>query len=546
MRLKLKKIGIILLLLGSGYFFVAFKTDYFEVAKQIEIFTTLFKEINMYYIDETNPAELTEKAIESMLNELDPYTKFYDEQGVEDVKMNAAGEYSGIGATTKYMQKRLVFFEIYKDLPAEKAGLKVGDEIISVNDIEVTEENINEIASLLRGSEGTTVSLTVLRQKKQLQFSVDRTKIEVEPVPHYQMIDDKIGYISFDKFNSKASASVKKAFEDLKSQGMEKLIFDLRGNPGGLLNEAVDITNFFIPKNEVVVKTEAKLQKWSETYKTNNEPIDLEIPIVVLIDKNSASASEIVAGSLQDLDRAVIFGERSFGKGLVQRYRNLSYGTKLKITISKYYTPSGRNIQELDYSHRTKGEIPKFSKEKRNAFKTKNGRTVYDGGGIEPDIKLGDMETTNASKALFSSDLIFNYATEYYYAHPSIDAPENFSFKEQDFQSFLGYLKKHPDAYKTRSEEMFNSGMEAATEEKYGSSINLEYNGLMRKMEETKIKEISENKEEISRHLSDEIINRYYYKKGVYENHIYHSEYILKAAEILRDQERYKQILQAK
>jgi carboxyl-terminal processing protease len=546
MRQKLKKIGIALLLLGGSYFFVAFKTDYFEVAKQIEIFTTLFKEINMYYIDETNPAELTEKAIESMLNELDPYTKFYDEQGVEDVRMNAAGEYSGIGATTKYMQKRLVLYELYKDFPAEKAGLKVGDEIIFVNDLKVTEENINEIAALLRGSEGTSVNLTVLRQKKQYKFSVERTKIEVEPVPHYQMIDDKIGYISFDKFNSKASSSVKKAFEDLKSQGMEKLIFDLRDNPGGLLNEAVDITNFFIPKNEIVVKTEAKMQKWSETYKTNNEPIDLQIPIVVLIDKNSASAAEIVAGSLQDLDRAVILGERSFGKGLVQRYRNLSYGTKLKITISKYYTPSGRNIQELDYSHRTKNDIPKFSKENRNAFKTKNGRVVYDGGGIEPDIKIGDAETTHAAKALFSSDLIFDYATEYYYAHPGIDSPEKFTFKEQDFQSFLGYLKKHPDAYRTRSEEVFNAGMEAATEEKYNSSINTEYKVLMQKMEEAKMKEISENKDEISRQVSDEIINRYYYKKGVYENHIYHSDYILKAAEILRDQDRYRQILQGR
>lgn len=546
MNSKIKKVGLAALLLGTTYLFISFKTDYFEVAKQIEIYTTLFKEINMYYIDETNPAELTETAINNMLNELDPYTKFYDEQGVEDVKINSTGEYSGIGATTRFMGDKLMIYELYKDLPAEKEGLKVGDEIVSVNNIVVNPDNANEIAALLKGSEGSKVELGILRQNKNLNFEVERTKIEVDPVPHFQMIDDKIGYIAFDRFNGKGSTSVKKAFEELKSQGMESLIFDLRGNPGGLLNEAVDITNFFIPKNEIVVTTKAKLEKWSETYRTKNEPMDLEIPMVVLIDRNSASASEIVAGSLQDLDRAVILGERSFGKGLVQRYRNLSYGTKLKITISKYYTPSGRNIQELDYTHRGKNDIPKFSDEQRNAFKTKNGRTVYDGGGIEPDVKIEKNKTTPTTEALLESNLIFDYATDYFYSNPSIKSPEEFIFQEKDYSNFVNFLKANSDRFKTRSEKIFDAGLEASEKENYQDFIVPEFNELTHKIQERKLKEIDQNKKQVVNEVSDEILNRYYFKKGEYLNHIYHSDYILKAAEILRNPNQYQQILTRK
>ncbi len=541
---KLKKTGIITLLLSVILVLFAFKTDYFEVAKQIEIYTSLFKELNLYYIDETNPASLTENAIDNMLKDLDPYTKYYDEQGVEDVKIISNGEYSGIGAATRLLDNKLIIVELYIDMPAEKAGIIIGDEIVKINDVIVKENNNKEISALLKGTEESSVNLQVLRQNKTINFKVPREKIEINPVPHYQMIDDKIGYISFIKFNGKASASVKNAFIDLKSQGMEKLIFDLRGNLGGLLNEAIEITNFFIPKNEVVVTTKAKLKKWSETYKTKNEPIDLNIPIVVLIDNQSASASEIVAGSLQDLDRAVILGERSFGKGLVQRYRNLPYGTKLKLTISKYYTPSGRNIQELDYSHRIENDIPKYSNTQRNAFKTKNGRTVYDGGGIEPDVKFEKPQTTNATKALYNSNVIFNFVTNYYYKHPNIKKPEDFKFDESEYQNFVNYLKKNPSSFKTKTEKLFEAGYELADKENYKSNIELEYKDLIQQLEQDKIQELNLNKVDISEHLSDEILNRYYFKKGEYINHIYNNKFILEAIKVLNNEQQYKKILQ--
>ncbi|MEN8124602.1 MAG: S41 family peptidase [Bacteroidota bacterium] len=541
---KLKRTGIVTLLLSVVLMMFAFKTDYFEVAKQIEIYTSLFKELNLYYIDDINPASLTENAIDNMLNDLDPYTKYYDEQGVEDVKILSNGEYSGIGATTKLMDNKLVIVELYKDMPAEKAGIIVGDEIVKINDVIVKENNNKEILSLLKGTEETSVNLQILRQQKTLNFQLQRNKIEIDPVPHYQMIDSKIGYISFIKFNGKASASVKKAFLDLKSQGMEKLIFDLRGNLGGLLNEAIEITNFFIPKNEVVVTTKAKLKKWSEAYKTKNEPIDLNIPIVVLIDNRSASASEIVAGSLQDFDRAVILGERSFGKGLVQRYRDLPYGSKLKLTISKYYTPSGRNIQEMDYSHRTKNNIPKFSDNPPTAFKTKNGRTVYDGGGIEPDVSIDKPERTNATEALYNSNTIFNFVTNYYYDHPNIAKPKDFKFDESEYQNFISYLKNNPSLFKTKTEKIFEAGINSAEEEKYKKQIEPQYNDLIKLLEQEKIQELSLNKVDISEHINDEILNRYYFKKGEYINHIYNSKFITEAIKVLNDEQQYKNILQ--
>jgi len=540
---RIKKIVIVTLFLAIGSSFFAFKTDYFEVAKQMEIYTTLFKELNMYYIDEINPAKLTDAAINNMLNDLDPYTKFYDEQGVEEVKINSSGEYSGIGAQSKYYDNKLVIIEIYEGFSAEKAGLKVGDEIIKIDDVFIKDYNNKQVATLLKGSPNTTVDLVIKRQDKTVDIKVKREKITVDPVPHHQMITDDIGYIAFNRFNSKSSSSVKKAFVDLKSQGMNKLIFDLRGNPGGLLNEAINIVNFFIPKNEVVVTTKAKIKKWSETYKTKKEPIDLEIPIVVLINGTSASASEIVAGSLQDLDRAVILGQRSFGKGLVQRYRNLTYGTKLKLTISKYYTPSGRNIQELDYTNRDGSEIPKFSEDNRNAFKTKNGRTVYDGGGIEPDVKVEIPQRTEAAKALYNSDAIFKFVTNYYYKNSTIDKPEEFVFSDTDYQSFIKFITSENTNFMTLSEKKFETAFETSQNENLSSSINGSYQKLVQELKDQKVKNLSTNKEEIKVHISDEILNRYYFKKGEYQNHIVFNKSVSEAIKILENQEQYNQIL---
>ena len=540
---KLKRAVVIGSLVLVSTFLFAFKSDFFEVAKQMEIYTTLFKELNLYYIDEINPAELTEKAINEMLEDLDPYTRYYDEQGVEEVKINSSGEYSGIGAESSHYDDKLVITEVFEGYSAEDVGIKVGDQIIQIDDILVADYDSNQISSLLKGIPDSTVKLIIKRQKETLNFTVKREKIIVDPVPHFQMVSPNIGYIAFNKFNNKASSSVKSAFVDLKQNGMDKLILDLRGNPGGLLNEAINITNFFVPKNEVVVSTKAKLKKWSEVYRTRHEPIDLDIPIVVLIDGKSASAAEIVAGSLQDLDRAVILGERSFGKGLVQRYRNLTYGTKLKLTISKYYTPSGRNIQELDYTHREGDDVPKFAQENRNSFLTKNGRTVYDGGGISPDIEIEKAALTESTKALLRSDAIFNFASNFYYQNPTIASPETFVFEDAQFDQFISFLQEGNSNFQTKSEKKFESAFELSEKENLSEGIQSSYKSLARQLEEEKLAELDKNRDNIKEILSDEIINRYYFKKGEYQNHIEFSPYIKEAISILENEDQYRTIL---
>jgi carboxyl-terminal processing protease len=541
---KIKQLTLIALLVTVFTVSVGYKSEFFEVAKQIEIYTTLFKELNMYYIDETNPAKLTDTAIENMLQGLDPYTRYYDEQGVEKARINAAGEYGGIGAEIKIIEQKLVITEPYEKAPADLAGIKAGDEIIKINDIFLEETTPEDAALLLNGAPNSKVTLELKRQDEIFSKELIRQTIDVDPVPYYHMIDDEVGYISFIKFNIKASAQVKEAFEDLKAQGMKKLILDIRGNLGGLLNEAVEITNFFIPKDEVVVTTKAKVKKWSDTYKTKREPLDLEIPVVVLIDHYSASASEIVAGSLQDLDRAVILGERSFGKGLVQRYRKLTYGTQLKLTISKYYTPSGRSIQELDYTHRDEdGDVPKFSDQKRNPFKTRNNRTVYDGGGIEPDISLNKKEKTKATKALLNSDAIFEYATKYYYKTKNVAPSGEFKFEDNDYQEFINYLNAKKVVFETKTEKNLKEAYQIAENEGYKDRISDEYQNLIDKLRTEKIEDLEENRSEIKEILTHEIVRRYYYKKGEYIYKVHNDKTIIEAVNILKDENKYQNIL---
>ncbi|MFB0938170.1 MAG: S41 family peptidase [Urechidicola sp.] len=521
---------------------ISYKSDFFEIAKQIEIYTTLYKELNLYYIDEINPAEFTEKAINSTLNNLDPYTRFYDEQGVEDAKISAEGQYGGIGALTAYRNGNLILREIYKDYPAHKSGLLSGDEIIKIDGVTLKDQTREVATGLLRGQQNSIVKIQVKRQNQILDFSIVRETVEINPVPFYKMIDDEVGYISFIKFNRKASKEVKSAFLDLKSQGMKKLIIDVRHNPGGLLNEAVNIVNFFIPKNKVVVTTKAKLDKWSQTYKTRNQPLDLEIPLTIIIDGRSASASEILAGALQDYDRAVIVGERSFGKGLVQRSRKLSYGTQLKLTISKYYTPSGRCIQELDYANRDeKGNIPKFSDSGTNYFKTKNGRTVYDGGGVEPDIKLVKIKKEEVTKRLLTSDAFYDYATLFYFKNPSISDAESFKLNENDYNSFKNYLKTNLDKFQLPIEKSFEKVIKKA--EKDNLNIETQYNSLLAALQVEKLKAIEVHKEEVMNKLSDEIVKRYYFKEGMYQNKLVFDKTIKGAMKIIQNKNEFDKIL---
>jgi len=542
---RIKKTGFTVLLIAILTITVSFKSDFFEVAKQIELYTSIFKELNMYYIDEINPAQMTSDAVGNMLKNLDPYTRYYDEQGVEDYKIKSRGEYGGIGARSLFKDKHLFIREVYADNPAAKAGLKAGDEIIKINNVWVKDYEGTAINTLLKGLPDTKVTVKVKRNGKKIDAEITRKTIEIDPVPFHKMIDDEVGYMAFVKFNKKASARVKEVYDELKEDGMKKLIIDVRSNPGGLLNEVVKIVNYFVPKDQIVVTTKSKVKKWSNTYKTKNEPIDLEIPIVILVNGRSASASEILAGSLQDLDRAVVIGERSFGKGLVQRTRRLPYGTQMKLTISKYYTPSGRCIQELDYTNRDHktGIVPKFDSKNRNMFKTLNGRKVYDGGGIEPDVKIERPEKTIGTKALFASDAIFKFATKYQYEHQTIASANDFTLGDSDYQAFINFIKTEETSFKTKTENSFDKALKKAEDEKYSDAIEASYTKLLQQITTKKISDLNTNKQDVIERLTDEILKQFYYKKGVYLNKFSHDKVIVKAADLLRNPKKYQQIL---
>jgi len=537
-----RKIIIPVLALTILFTGTAFKNDFFEIAKQIEIFTTLFKELNMNYVDETNPGDLMDTAIKSMLKDLDPYTQFLNEQDVEAARINNTGDYTGIGAKVKTLKDKLLIVEPYKDYPADVAGLKAGDEIIKIEDIAIKDFKENA-GDLLRGSSGSEVVVTFLRQGKQKTATITRQEVEVKAVPLFSMVDDKTGYIALTKFTNKAYSETKNAIKELKADGAERLILDLRGNPGGLLGEAVKIVNLFVPKDQLVVTTKSKIEKYNKTYVTRNNPLDEKIPLVVLIDGGSASASEIVSGSLQDLDRAVIIGSRSFGKGLVQRPKPLTYGTQIRITISRYYTPSGRGIQALDYWNRDEdGNAVRVKKENYNEFKTKNGRSVFDGGGIEPDIKISLTKHTSITKAIIKDDYIFNFATHYYYNNTVSDL-KSFRLKGSDFDNFKKYLETNNFSFQTKTEKALNDVAETALEEGFMDDISKNYNTLISNLNSIKDKAVNDNQEQLIALLENEIIKRYFYREGMYEYFLLNNVEVKKAVEILGNFNKYSSLL---
>ncbi|MEL0455338.1 S41 family peptidase [Flavobacteriaceae bacterium SZ-1-7] len=542
--MKLSKKKIIIPLLASIIFFstTAFKNDFFEIAKQIEIFTTLFKELNMNYVDETNPGDLMDTAIKSMLEDLDPYTNFMNEQDVEEARINNTGDYTGIGAKIQTLKDKLVVVEPYKDYPADKAGLKAGDEIIKVGNVLV--ENYKENAGdLLKGSPDTSVEVTYKRQGKTQTATINRAEVEIKAVPHFSMVNDKTGYIVLSRFSRKAHDETNYALRDLKAQGAQRIILDLRGNPGGLVNEAIDIVNLFVPRGQLVVTTKSKVKQFNRPYTTKNEPIDTEIPLVILIDGKSASASEIVSGALQDLDRAVIVGARSFGKGLVQRPMEVAFGTQVKITISRYYTPSGRCLQALDYWNRNeKGEAVKISQENYHEFKTKNGRKVFDGGGVFPDVAMGSYKTSPITNAIISNNLIFDYCTNYYYNH-KVDDINNLKLSDQDFTEFKNYLKANNFSFETDTEKALKKAFETAKKEELNDDIEKDYKVLISNLEQSKTSVIDENKEFLLELLTEDIVKRYVYREGLYDYYKIHDAEIKKATEILSNPSTYQGFL---
>jgi carboxyl-terminal processing protease len=542
--MNLLKKQFIIPVVASAFLFIgsSFKDDFFEIAKQIEIFTTLFKELNRNYVDETNPGELMDKAINGMLANLDPYTVYFNEQDVVRFKINNTGEYTGIGALLTRKEDKLIVKEPYKDFPADKAGLKAGDEIIQVGDVLLSDFK-DEASQLFKGAKNTKIDVKYMRQGKVNTTQIILDEVEIKSVPFFAKIDDKTGYIVLSHFNKKASLETKEALEQLKKEGAERIILDVRDNPGGLLNEAVNVCNLFVPKNEIIVTTKSKIEKHNSTYKTTKDPVDTEIPLIILVNGRSASASEIVAGALQDLDRAVVVGSRSFGKGLVQRPVDLTFGTQLKVTISRYYTPSGRCIQALDYSKKDKNGIALKTEEKNfNAFKTRKGRTVYDGGGIQPDVEMEETKSSPITNALLRNDGIFNYATTYYYKNPSL-GNQIPVLTDADYEDFKQFLKAQKFSFDTETELALKNTLAIAKKEKLDESIQLEYQQLLTALQKSENALLDKNQKEIKKLMVDEIIKRYQYQEGLYQYYTKNNSEIKKATSILSTNAAYQSIL---
>ena len=540
-RLLQKKYIVPVVASAFLYVGVSFKDDFFEIAKQIEIFTTLFKELNTNYVDKTNPGELMDSAIKGMLASLDPYTVYFNEQDVLKFKINNTGEYTGIGALITQKSGKLIIREVYKNFPADKAGLRAGDDIIQIGDVLIADFK-DDASQLLKGAKNTKIDIKYLRQGKTNTTQITLDEVEIKSVPFYAKIDDKTGYIVLSRFNKKASNETKEALLELKKQGATQIVLDLRNNPGGLLGEAINICNLFVPKNEVIVTTKSINEKHNNIYKTSFEPVDLEIPLVIIVNDKSASASEIVSGALQDLDRAVIIGSRSFGKGLVQKPIDLTYNTQLKVTISRYFTPSGRCIQALDYAHKENGVAVRTKETNYNSFKTRKGRTVYDGGGILPDVPMEESKTSVIANALLKNDGIFNYATVYYYKNPNL-GNQIPNFTNADFQDFKQYLKNQKISFDTETEVALKNTLAIAKKEAIDGEISNEYNQLLAVVQKSEVTQLDKNQEEIKDLILEEIIKRFQYQEGFYQYYMKSNSEIKKAVNLLNDTAAYKNIL---
>ncbi|MGQ3013015.1 MAG: S41 family peptidase [Flavobacteriales bacterium] len=544
MKLNKKYIfgGLAVSLIGfSSYVAV---NDYFEISKNLEIHAELFKELNTYYVDQTNPGELMQTGIDAMLKSLDPYTNYFPENSVEDARFAATGSYGGIGATFRVINNRVMIAAPYEKGPAQTAGLMPGDIIIGINTRDVRELPPEEVLQLLRGAPGSKVDIRILRDTEEKLLKVVRAEISVKTVPYYGMLAPEIGYIKLSKFKEDASQGVRDALTDLKSKGQLKgLVLDLRGNPGGLLREAINICNLFIPKGKLVVSTKGKVAEWNKQYTTAGNAMDPTLPLVVLVDRRSASASEIVAGVMQDYDRAVIIGNKSFGKGLVQTTRFLKYNTQLKVTVSKYYTPSGRCIQAIDYGSKENGEARRILESAQQEFKTALGRKVYDGGGVMPDIEIKDAIFHSVTLAVLAENLVFKYATLYHQQHPSIGNAASFTLPDADYNAFAEFVKKEGFTYLTPAEKALQSVLKESEKEPLFAALNAELKSAGQKFAAAKIQGLQQYKAELKPLLEAEIVSRYYFANGRLEWELQHDADVKKAIEVLNDAGTYSKIL---
>jgi carboxyl-terminal processing protease len=545
---KIKKYALILLLSFASIFSVGFVDNYFEISKNLDIFSSLYKELNIYYVDETDSGDLMKTAIDAMLESLDPYTTYIPESEKEDFEFMTTGQYGGIGAVITKKGDWVYVSEPYEGFPADKAGLIAGDKFVEIAGKSVEGKSTEDVSKVLKGEPNTSVKVLIEREgvKKPFEVEITRQEIKLNSVPYYGMVSDSIGYIKTRSFTRNISKEVSDAYNDLNLDNQLKgLVLDLRSNPGGLLNEAIKMSNLFIDQGQEIVFTKGKVKEWDKSYKTRSTALDTSMPLVVLINRSSASASEIVSGAIQDLDRGVVLGQRSFGKGLVQQTRKLSYNAQLKVTTAKYYIPSGRCIQALDYSSRDEdGSVGKTPDSLRTEFKTLvNKRTVYDGGGITPDIEIEPHKYSNILRSVISKRHIFNFANSFRSNNDSISSAKTFVVTDAIYDDFKQFLNDKEYEYETKTEKTISSIKKDAEKEKYLEDLEEELEALTLKMEQSKNNDIERFRDEIIEVLEAEIATRYYYQKGKIEATLKHDEELAEAINVLNDLEKYNAIL---
>jgi len=545
----MKKLAFWSLITVTSISSFAFVSGYFEVSKNLDIFTTLFREVNIYYVDETKPGDMIEKAIDAMLKDLDPYTTYIPESDIEDFRFQTTGQYGGIGAMIRKKGDYVVIAEPYKGFPADNAGLIAGDKLLEIDGKSVKGKTTQDVSSVLKGQPGVEVELLIERPGTEKLFKkvFTREEVKVKSIPYMGMVSEGIAYLRLRSFTRNCANEVKDAITKLKDENEVKgLILDLRGNPGGLLNESVDLCNLFIEKGQEVVSTKGKIKEWEKSYKTHKTPLDLEIPLVVLINQSSASASEIVSGTIQDLDRGLVIGKKSFGKGLVQQTRKLSYNSQLKVTVAKYYTPSGRCIQALDYGNRNDdGSVGKVADSLKTAFKTRNGRTVYDGGGVDPDITVEQDMYAEIVGSILSKQLIFDFATQFVIAHDSIAQPGEFKITDTLYEEFVTFVSDKDYDYETHTEKDLTELIEQADEDSY-LDFKKDLEALKKKLISYKEDDIHKYQSQVSELILSELMSRYYYQEGRVKAALKEDSVLDEAISVLNDSKKYKEILSGK